>query len=568
MPHKLLYTIKEITETSGVLQDFFSLSIPLPSRCVKVDISSAQDKLIILLEDRTLMMFNIIENLIYSFQISINAVNIVCNPLDALFVVCDAFGQILMYDYALNVIAANYDDLLLEDCYSDLENVCFLSPEILCFRFSGEAFDLRLINLPYKVDLLNLVNEYLKHDYINEAILNLQSLHWNHNAFLVYQILTIIFNRLLKEPLNPLRESQLEATLATFFSPRFEIEEEVCYEYKLEMRWFAKRFFFHLLRYNCLEKAFCLAIDLKSRHLFLTLHKIAKEKRNDKLAQVSLEKAHQLLEQITEREESSQIISKSPSNFHPKMDCSMVSMEQNNNFGIGAKMPIQLPSHLQVEPVEVEPDQKHTFSSTHKKEALGHFPFKPVASNLINQYTTAVESSVTKSILQTGDLAKAVDSEGMPVYSSPLRHLKNSNVRFSLPPVLPPRRSNSSPSLPPPPLPPKTFYKMSSLNKVEECFPLKEDSPKLPISHQSRIVISPPIVNAVQQTKSFNGSMDALPPLKSCKLLRKNQPLNHVLETSLFYKSPKFTDDFSQKLNLMPEVAVKAKIECIHLGAV
>uniref|UniRef100_T1JX53 Uncharacterized protein n=1 Tax=Tetranychus urticae TaxID=32264 RepID=T1JX53_TETUR len=274
-----------------VIEMVESIQLAVPCQVVKADINFNLNKVILLCEDRSVLVYSIDQNSIRYFQAPINAIDLVNSPSDSYFIMSDSFGQIMMYDYGLHVMPANYDDLFLREAFTGLSELKFLNNSLVCLRFMDDP-NLMLIVLPNNLDYIGLIRSYVKHDYINEAIENVQLLNWNLNSYLAYSSLNIIFNHLLKTPLNTIKESQLQEALATFFIPKIPIAEDIIEEYQYEMHCIAKRFFYHLYRYSCLEKAFMLALDLKSRHLFLLLHKIAKERGNEKLAEVSLTNAH------------------------------------------------------------------------------------------------------------------------------------------------------------------------------------------------------------------------------------------------------------------------------------
>jgi len=60
----------------------------------------------------------------------------------------------------------------------------------------------------------------------------------------------------------------------------------------------ARRFFHHLLRYERFEKAFLLAADIGARDLFMDIHYVATDKGERILAQVALDRADQLENQL------------------------------------------------------------------------------------------------------------------------------------------------------------------------------------------------------------------------------------------------------------------------------
>ncbi|RWS06942.1 WD repeat-containing and planar cell polarity effector protein fritz-like isoform X1 [Dinothrombium tinctorium] len=319
-----------VSSESETLKHIDTIRVPIATKCLKVDFNTIGDKLVILCEDKTVTIFHMEFYLIFSFCPSINAVNIVCSPLDSFFIICDHFGQILIYDYSLNVIPANYDDLLLNETSEGLASIEFLNGRLICLKFV-ENEDYVLVNLPFSIDFLTLICEYVKHDYINEAISNLRVLNWNRNSNLIYTSINMVFNHLLKQPLNAAREIQIEEILAIYFNPNHPVNCDVIAFYKLEMYYLAKRFFYFLLRYCCFEKAFLLALDLNSHPLFLLLHKLAKERGFNKLSEVALSKAQKLCDNIQKKEMLNDKGNASKVS-HSLTPVSQFVKESNNNF--------------------------------------------------------------------------------------------------------------------------------------------------------------------------------------------------------------------------------------------
>ncbi|EEC17868.1 hypothetical protein IscW_ISCW021937 [Ixodes scapularis] len=116
---------------------------------------------------------------------------------------------------------------------------------------------------------LELVSQYLKHTQVDEAICLLLSLDWGRLAEQCFLCLSKVANFLLRKPLDSNREAQLEAALGSFYGPAQPIPDLVVAEYGERVGHLARRFFHHLLRFEKLEKAFLLAVDLGCRDLFL-----------------------------------------------------------------------------------------------------------------------------------------------------------------------------------------------------------------------------------------------------------------------------------------------------------
>ena len=289
----LNYCVYEIIESIECLQQIYSIRIPLLRCCVRAQFTSALDKVVLLCDDDRISVFNIEQNALYSLHSSVNAFDFTCNPFDAIFTVADQFGRISIYDYALNTIHINYEQLF-NSRIGRLNQIKYIDGSKIILYFNEDKYsNIVLVTLPVVMDNKTLVNQYLTSGKCDEAIACLQNINWNCYSDSAYFCLSLIFNQLIKEPLNNVRESQLETTLATFLTPIVPIDEEISKDYRLEIHYLAKRFFFHLIRYNCLDKAFLLGIDLKCRHLFSLLHRIARNKQNDRIASAAHLKSQQ-----------------------------------------------------------------------------------------------------------------------------------------------------------------------------------------------------------------------------------------------------------------------------------
>ncbi len=318
-PYVLNYCIFEINESFETLQQIYSIRIPLLRPCMKAQFTSAQDKIVLLCDDDSIMLFNIEQNALYSLHSSVNAFDFSCNQFDAIFSVADQFGRVSLYDYSLNTIPINYEELF-NDKMLHLKKIKFIDSTKLCLYFNEEkATNITLITLPSIIDNKTLINEYIRSGKCEEAIAALKCINWNCYSQIAYFSLNAIFNHLIKQPLNTIRESQLETTLATFLTPIMPIDDQIFQEYKLEIHYLAKRFFYHLLRYNCLDKAFLLGVDLKSKQSFILLYKIAKERGNERIANAAFLKS-----ELHSRQEAEQCFPNYPI-------LSLDSYEQNNN---------------------------------------------------------------------------------------------------------------------------------------------------------------------------------------------------------------------------------------------
>ncbi|XP_054168927.1 WD repeat-containing and planar cell polarity effector protein fritz homolog [Oppia nitens] len=264
------YSLYEINESIECLQQIYSIRIPLLKCCLKAQLTQALDKVVMLLDDESIAVFNIQHNALYSMHSSQKSFDYTLNPLDAIFTVTDQLGKISVYDYAFNTIAINYDN----QHHHHLPNI-------------------RLIRFPILMDSKGLTNYYLKDsDKSDEAIASLQTIPWNRYSDIAYYCLNYIFNYLIKQPFNGKREAQLETTLATFLSPIVSIDDNVLKQYNYEIHLLAKRYFYHLVRNDSLDKAYLLAVDLDIKYLYHLLYKIADKRNNQRIASAALNKTH------------------------------------------------------------------------------------------------------------------------------------------------------------------------------------------------------------------------------------------------------------------------------------
>lgn len=452
-----------------VMEMIESVRINIPAKCLRADINNLLGKVLLLCANRTVVMYSIDQNTISYFQAPIEAIDLANSPLDSYFIVSDSCGQIMMYDYSLHLMSANYDDLFLKEAFCGLDAMKFLGNNFLCLKFADDP-NLTFIALPYNLDFTTLIRTYLKNDFTNEAVENLRQLNWNQNSFLAHATLNIIFNHLITQPLNSVIESHLQATLATFYIPKMPINEDVVSEYQYEMHCLAKRFFFHLLHYMCLEKAFLLALDLKSRHLFILLYKIAKERGNRKLADVSLRYAQRFslvdgkqktpinLEILTQNENGNSEVS-----VEAVTDQNREAFELNNNLEDYPNLNyLSQPASPQViivnEYAETDPQMISDATSQLKRMSISHqLESRPIdqTSNTILLTLSGSEGNPDdcKYYLQSPDslnvasLKQPETEDRLPIISQ--RHAKTP-------------AEYSSPSKLPPPIPPKSYQVRST----------------------------------------------------------------------------------------------------------
>ncbi|XP_039855988.1 WD repeat-containing and planar cell polarity effector protein fritz homolog isoform X2 [Simochromis diagramma] len=139
-----------------------------------------------------------------------------------------------------------------------------------------------------------LLQQRLRCGQVREALGILEAMDWSTMGDEMYRGLSSVTNHLLRMELNPEREAQLEAALGVFYAPPVPLSDTVMLEYREPISKYARRFFHHLLRHQCFEKAFLLAVDLEARDLFMDLHYVASDKGELVLADVAKRKANEI----------------------------------------------------------------------------------------------------------------------------------------------------------------------------------------------------------------------------------------------------------------------------------
>ncbi|OTF82985.1 hypothetical protein BLA29_005108, partial [Euroglyphus maynei] len=82
----------------------FEIGIPLEKLCFSAEFTRLQDKILLLCDDESVMLFNIEQNVLYALHSSKPICHMAMYPLDSLFVTCDPNGSISFYDIAFQNI--------------------------------------------------------------------------------------------------------------------------------------------------------------------------------------------------------------------------------------------------------------------------------------------------------------------------------------------------------------------------------------------------------------------------------------------------------------------------------
>ncbi|KAM4607787.1 WD repeat-containing and planar cell polarity effector protein fritz homolog [Polymixia lowei] len=139
-----------------------------------------------------------------------------------------------------------------------------------------------------------LLQERLRCGQVSQALGILETMDWSHAGEQCYRGLSAIADYLLRLDLNAEREAQLEAALGVFYDPPLPLSDTTVLEYREPISKYARRFFHHLLRHQCFEKAFLLAVDVGARDLFMDLHYVAHDKGEVVLADVARRRANEI----------------------------------------------------------------------------------------------------------------------------------------------------------------------------------------------------------------------------------------------------------------------------------
>ena len=249
------------------------------------------------------------------------------NPLDGIFVTCNSNGRISIYDYAFNNIPYEVPKNEIYSHFSQLNFVLlssngfrmkvkkieFLSSKLLLLYLAenklsknkidnikqnikvDNTFYFFLVSLPYKINSKILINQYLNKAMYEEALNVLKIINWNCSPNDAYYCLNRIFQHLIQLPLNGTMENHIEQTLASFLIPMTPIDFKIFEQHLPYIRYLAIRFFYRLIEDKSYQKAFQLAIELKSRRLFLLLHDISNRNGLKELSISCYKKAQTLL---------------------------------------------------------------------------------------------------------------------------------------------------------------------------------------------------------------------------------------------------------------------------------
>ncbi|XP_037271847.1 WD repeat-containing and planar cell polarity effector protein fritz homolog [Rhipicephalus microplus] len=306
----------------GKFERVSMISISLQGRVVTSQWNNAEDKLVLLCDDASLVLYDAVRQTTHFTTTSFVGTKVTWHPSGSVVFFASEEGQLQCFDTALSTIQLRLNDesataaptlnvgsylsnggSLHRLMWQSSGDAVFRCPTAATFNCAALLFDggpLAILKLPLglltrgQLGPLELVSEYLKHLQIDEAVHLLLSLDWGRVAELTFLCLGKIVNYLLRQPLDSKREVQLETALGSFYGPAQPIPDSVVAEYGVRISHLARRFFHHLLRFDRLEKAFLLAVDLGYWDLFMDLHNVAKKKGENGLVEVALRRANAL----------------------------------------------------------------------------------------------------------------------------------------------------------------------------------------------------------------------------------------------------------------------------------
>ncbi|XP_027204900.2 WD repeat-containing and planar cell polarity effector protein fritz homolog [Dermatophagoides pteronyssinus] len=345
--YNLTYSLFECIEPNGdnvvpndcgPIKLLFEIGIPLEKLCFGAEFTRLQDKILLLCDDESVMLFNIEQNVLYALNSSKPICHMAMYPLDSLFVTCDPNGSISFYDIAFQNIIHSRNSIS-NDCHPNsnmsVKRLQFLSADILVVLMvenrRQDSIDtighsqqpissilrtkdsinhhmtttccMKLYHLPYRLSFKHLINEYLYRKQYEESLNVLRTINWNCSSEQAYHCLHIIFQHLITAPLSSVPngdvektiDKYIESTLATFLLPMTPIDYKIFEQILPDIRQLAIRFFYHLVRNGSFEKAYQLGIELKSTRLFLLLAQLSRMNGQLELSNKSHEQARKLL---------------------------------------------------------------------------------------------------------------------------------------------------------------------------------------------------------------------------------------------------------------------------------
>ncbi|KAK9507121.1 hypothetical protein O3M35_008929 [Rhynocoris fuscipes] len=304
------------------IETSYVLSLLLPTHPCVVSLGPNEEKIFIACIDGSLIIADCDNNISDYVKATFIPSLAVWHPDDCLILISNEKGQMQWYDTSLSPIKSQltsedsspstildlsiyfkYQPTLLNIIWNRTSNnntdeTNSHYDDFLLLQFErGPIAVVRLVSRGRKYKLTSdvIANQYLAAGSVELAVNLLLTIDWDKNGDIALSTLQTIVTYLIRLPLNPYRENLLEKALGSYFNPRKPLSEAVDDEFSDSVHDLARRFFHHLLRYQVIEKAFRLAIDLEEYDLFMDLHNYSKAIGNNDMALAALEKAEEIM---------------------------------------------------------------------------------------------------------------------------------------------------------------------------------------------------------------------------------------------------------------------------------
>ncbi|XP_071962276.1 WD repeat-containing and planar cell polarity effector protein fritz homolog [Antedon mediterranea] len=299
-------------------------TIPLKASVTAFGRNHADDKLVLGCEDGRLVLYDDHKRLTQFVQSALMPSMVQWHPGGSVLFVAGSGAEIQVFDMALNpltILSVGEDpkpaQLLNLAAFfrmsvtvntmewskpSNTQDYIVDAHDILMLLFDRGPVCMLQLHLGVKsrgrLGPKELMQHYLDHKQIDEAVNLLNSLNWNTESTSCFSCITKVVNYLLRLPLNAQREGALESCLGSFYAPVRPISEVIVIEYRDQISRLARRFFHQLLRYKRFDKAFLLAVDMHASDLFMDIYYLALDLNEHALATVAKQKADDIEKEL------------------------------------------------------------------------------------------------------------------------------------------------------------------------------------------------------------------------------------------------------------------------------
>ncbi|KAH9383427.1 hypothetical protein HPB48_024778 [Haemaphysalis longicornis] len=213
----------------GKFERVSMISISLQGRVVTSQWNNAEDKLVLLCDDTSLVLYDAVRQTTHFTTTSFVGTKVTWHPGGSVVFFASEDGQLQCFDTALSTIQLRLNDELASPAPT-LNVGSYLRGPLAIFKLT-----LGLLTRG-QLGPLELVCQYLKHSQADEAICLLLSLDWGRVAEQAFHCLSKIINFLLRKSLDAKLEAQLETALGSFYGPAQPIPEPVVAEYGVRVR--------------------------------------------------------------------------------------------------------------------------------------------------------------------------------------------------------------------------------------------------------------------------------------------------------------------------------------------